>query len=881
MSITSELKGLRWRKVTIDFKPAPLNPEAVFHAHPICVMEAIVNDISNGTWGLSNKEWQNRPLFHFKNRSHNFRPNPNQTCPVEFIFTSKTASEVDDWIQNLQAHFQREENCRTFYPINLSGPEERSLDDLRDEIGELPESGELCLQFLTPLPFKPRPGKSRYFINSSSLQKGIITRINRLFSASFETSIEPIFETLPYYWDYTEIRHLSHSQPGNYQFINGCVGPLYLRGNFVEIAPWLYLASELHAGTKFSNSAGYFLLQKDSCPYFDLRFPRLDELKGIADEVIERYDEALVNLVQPQEKVFEPKAIVQKLFEQLSSGRYEPLPYKAFSLRTESGKERQVEQPEYIDLIAGLYALRLLSPVLDKALEEESIGFRKGKSREKAIELVREAINQGYLWVVEADIENFFPTINLAKLEDLLEHYLPQKDKIFNQFIKSIIRAPYKIGETVFERQRGVPQGHPLSPCLANLYLDSFDEKVKALGLKLIRYADDFLIFCKTRTDAESAVQEIEKILSGLDLKMKPDKTSIKNVTEGFQFLGYNFSGTQADVFEPPDIRLLKKPLYVTEPYVFVSVEGNAVSVKRNGQIIQTVPLRRISEIMLMEKAVVSSSLITRCLQNKIPLTLTLNSGYFLTTIRPDSKDYFLISSQHAYKYARLSEAALSSLAKEIATVKINNYLHLFKQKYEPELRSLFKNLRDIIKRLETSVEINEIRGLEGLAARHIYSSINILINNEAFHLSKRQRHPPDRINSLLNFGAYLLYSRINALIRSAGLNPYLGFLHSPSDDYESLVSDIVDIFRPRLERFVIRLINLKIIDETSFESKEGAFYLGKEGKHRFLSHFENELNAKSSPEKLSFKEQLSLQVKIIKDWVLKDSSLVFLRWSE
>jgi CRISPR-associated protein Cas1 len=105
--------------------------------------------------------------------------------------------------------------------------------------------------------------------------------------------------------------------------------------------------------------------------------------------------------------------------------------------------------------------------------------------------------------------------------------------------------------------------------------------------------------------------------------------------------------------------------------------------------------------------------------------------------------------------------------------------------------------------------------------------------------------------------------------------------LHSPADDYESLVSDLVDIFRPRLERFIIKIINLKIIDENHLEEKEGAFYLNKEGKHRFLSYFENELNQKPDNAKLSWKEQINLQVKIIKDWATKDSSLVFIRWSE
>lgn len=875
-----DLLNLQWIKCVALFK-ANLNNESLNKTTPLCVMEAITKAISDRTWGIPKNDWANRPIFHFNGRPHNFKPSPAETYEVEFIFTDKTDDEIAEWLKNFELYFSEPENCRTFYPVDISSTEKRNIEDIINEAGEIPDSGEICLRFLTPYHFKPGPGKTRYYIDARIFLKSVINRINRLFNQNFPAELNPEFETLPYYWEYTEIKHLSHSQPGHHQFINGCIGPLYLRGNFVSAKPWLYLASELHAGSKMANSLGYFILIPESQPYFDLRFPRLNEIKEITREVVERYDEALLQLIQPGLEKPGLDEIAEQLYRQLSDGSYSPLPYKAFTIKSESGKERQVEQPEYRDIIAGLYALRLLSPALDKAFEEESIGFRKGRSREKAIELVRQAINNGYLWLVESDIENYFPSINLDKLQALLDKFLPEKDIKFRKFISSLIHAPYRLGEAVMERRQGVAQGHPLSPCLANLYLDSFDEKIKSKDVRLIRYGDDFLVFCRTREQAESVVQEIENILSGLDLKIKPDKTAIKNVSEGFQFLGYNFSGTEADIFQPPEIKLLKKPLFITEPYTLVTVDGQSVSIKKQGQVLQSVPLRRISEILVMEKAVISTSLIARCLQNKIPLTVALNSGYFLTTVRPDSKDYYIISSKHVAKYFSLSGAELISLAREVALSKIDGYLYLFNQRYSGEVKSVVKKLRSIARQLEVSADLNEIRGLEGLASRQVYAGFNLIITNTAFHLEKRLRKPPDRINSLLNFGSYLLYSRINALVRSAGLNPYLGFLHSPADDYESLVSDIVDIFRPQMERLIIKLINLKIIDEKDFEPSDQGFYLNKDGKHRFLSYFENELNQKKDAEKLSLKERMTLQVKIIKDWVIKDGSLVFLRWSK
>lgn len=875
-SVREELESLEWIKVSLLLRA---NERYSAYSHPFCVLEAIIKAISDRTWGITKDDWKNRPLFHFVNLPHNFRVKPGDFYRAELMFAGKSHSDVENWIKTLWEYFSLEENCRSFSPVEVSTPERRTLDRICREIGEIPDFGELCLWFLTPFYFKPTAGKTRYFIGKEQFLKSLVVRINRLFSKNFDPTelFNSEIEVLPYYWDYTEIRHRSHSQPGNIQYINGCVGPLYLKGNFIDLKLWLYLASELHAGSKSSNSLGYFKLIKESREYFDRRFPDINQLKAIADEVLEKYDNALLELVQPEKGILCPDETVKNLYQEMKEGSYRPLPYKAFTVRTESGKERQVEQPEYKDLIAGLYALRLLSPVLDKAFEEESIGFRKGRSREKAIEIVREAINEGYLWLVESDIENFFPTINLDRLDALLDRYLPVKDIKFKSFIRAIITAPYREGERVIERVRGLAQGHPLSPCLTNLYLDSFDEEVKKLGVRLIRYADDFLIFCKSREQADSVLQEIEKILAGLDLKLKKDKTAIRNVSEGFSFLGYSFSGTEAEVFRAPELRLLEKPLFITEPFVFVTVDGNAVSIKKEGKIIQTIPFRRLGEIVILDKAVVSTSLIKRCLQNKIPLTIALDSGYFMTTLRPDSKEYFLISSRHYTKYARLSEAERIGIARDLVRARIAGYMKFFKQKYTPEIKPVMKDLREIEERLGETTDLNEIRGYEGLATRVIYSNFNQLIINQAFYLKKRERHPPDRINSLLNFGSYLLYSRINALIRSEGLNPYLGFVHSPSDDYESLVADLVDIFRARIDRLIVKLINLRIIDENMFEEKEGAFYLNREAKHRFISYFEDELNSKPDPRKLSFKEQLTLQVRNIKDWVLKDGSLVFM----
>lgn len=171
------------------------------------------------------------------------------------------------------------------------------------------------------------------------------------------------------------------------------------------------------------------------------------------------------------------------------------------------------------------------------------------------------------------------------------------------------------------------------------------------------------------------------------------------------------------------------------------------------------------------------------------------------------------------------------------------------------------------------------MRGLEGFAARRTYSQLNSIIDIPAFRLKTRNRKNPDIMNSLMNFAYYLLFSRLNATVRAVGLNPYLGFLHSPEDKYESLVSDLVELFRSRMDRLLARVINLKVIGEGDFNQTDRGMYLNHEAAKNFLIQFEAEMDKKVESQKLSLKEELYVQVQLIRRWAVDDGSLGFYRW--
>jgi len=868
------LSNLTWHKLSVTL----LNIRSIqmMHSHPFSVMEAIVK----GTSALTDGRTDSNVFFRIKDRNHSFSIRKTVRIPLEILFVGKAPGYAECWRKALQEYLSDPAGGKNFEIFELGEIEERSYEAIASEILPVEDEGEMCLEFLSPFPFEIPGRKQRTSLSEAVFVDALQNRFSRLFGTSIKyESDRDDFEVLPYYWNYTQKRHISKSQPGQTQFINGCVGKLYVKGVFKDLLPFLILGSELHAGTKISNSQGYYRLRTDSPSFFDEQLFNKPMLRTVIRDAIDKYDADFESLPANDKLLFDDESVCTDITDQIQSDAYDPVPNRAFSLKKPDGSNRVVEKLHPTDLIVQEFLLKLLTPVIDRALEKESIGFRKGVSREIAAERIRDALIDGYRFVIESDIDDFFPSIDLDRLEALIDFYLPQADRRMRILISKSVRNGYELNGKIHERHRGLAQGSPLSPLLANLYLDSFDEYIQQWDCRMIRYADDFVILTRTRKDAERLLIDTESFLDPLGLKLNRAKTAIAEADEGFEFLGIRFDKDEI-VIEPEEIsKKLKKPLYITEPYGFLSLNGDAIDVRKNNSVIDTIPLRRISEIMVMEKTTFSTALIAKCIDFGIPFTITLSTGYYITTIKPDSKLQYGISGQHTAKYVSLSDLDILVIAKEFAAGKLNNYISLFRQRYVGGQNQFIGRLEDTIQRIYRAGNIFEVRGLEGAAAKDVYRQLNIHIDNEAFKIRKRSRRKPDPINSMLNFGYYLLFSRVNATVRAAGLNPYLGFLHSPNDNYESLVCDIEELFRSRIDRFIIRLINLGTIKEDDFVKTDRGWFLTRDAVKKYLSHFETEMDKKPTRHGLSLKQSIYAQVVIVKEWALEKATLTFYRW--
>jgi RNA-directed DNA polymerase len=209
-----------------------------------------------------------------------------------------------------------------------------------------------------------------------------------------------------------------------------------------------------------------------------------------------------------------------------------------------SNGKRPLGIPTVRDRVVQAALLRELEPVFEPSFADNSYGFRPGRSAKGALSRSEALIKAGFGFVVEADIEKYFDTIPHDPLLDLVRAVVDEEPVI------DIVRAFLEAG--VMEQQDvlrmpelGTPQGGVISPLLANIYLNPLDQLMVAQGYELLRYADDFVIMCRSRNEAEAALEMVKKWMRSAHLALHPDKTGIvdTNGPAGFDFLGYHLSG--------------------------------------------------------------------------------------------------------------------------------------------------------------------------------------------------------------------------------------------------------------------------------------------------------------------------------------------------
>ena len=230
---------------------------------------------------------------------------------------------------------------------------------------------------------------------------------------------------------------------------------------------------------------------------------------------------------------------LNRLQEELMAQSYQPQPVRQVQIPKagKPGEYRMLGIPSVYDRVCQQALLNRLEPIFEPVFDEANFGYRRGRSTRDALRKVWKEIKSGREWVVDADLKDFFGSVEHDKLLALVAQRV--SDGRVLRLIEAMLKAGSYGQGRLFPSERGTPQGGVVSPLLSNILLTPFDWEMRRRGYQLTRYADDWVVTCKSAEEARAAIAAAQRTLTKLGVQLNPQKTRIVHVRYGFEFLGY------------------------------------------------------------------------------------------------------------------------------------------------------------------------------------------------------------------------------------------------------------------------------------------------------------------------------------------------------
>lgn len=230
---------------------------------------------------------------------------------------------------------------------------------------------------------------------------------------------------------------------------------------------------------------------------------------------------------------------LRRLRELVRANRYRPAKLRRIAVLKPGGGQRLLSIPTVGDRVLQRAVLNVLDDAFDRGFLDCSYGYRERRSLKDAVAAILRYRDRGLAWVLDADIDECFDSLDHALLLSFLA------EKVDDPLVMGLLRAWLKLGRRYRDPDRGIPLGMPISPLFCNVYLHQMDQALRRGRWAVVRYADDFVVFCTSQRQAERAREVVAEILAELHLRLEPQKTQIASFREGFEYLGVRFQGQE------------------------------------------------------------------------------------------------------------------------------------------------------------------------------------------------------------------------------------------------------------------------------------------------------------------------------------------------
>jgi RNA-directed DNA polymerase len=271
-----------------------------------------------------------------------------------------------------------------------------------------------------------------------------------------------------------------------------------------------------------------------------------DTLAAAFEEVAANRGAAGVDHVTIEQFASELDANLKGLSEGLRNGSYRPQAIRRHYIpKPGSQEQRPLGIPTVRDRVVQAALRMVVEPIFERDFAAQSYGFRPQRGCKDALRRVEELLKAGYAHIVDADLQSYFDTIPKDRLLSMIGQKVT--DGRILALVRSFLEQSVLEGAREWTPEEGTPQGAVISPLLSNIYLDPLDHHMAERGYEMVRYADDFVVLCRSRQDAVAALAEVQQWTATAGLKLHPSKTRVVNAwKEGFEFLGYRFvAGTR------------------------------------------------------------------------------------------------------------------------------------------------------------------------------------------------------------------------------------------------------------------------------------------------------------------------------------------------